>query len=841
MGIEANQKASFETFEDDGLDFSTASTTLEDDGSVTIELEPDAETLEVERLAELEEAGHFDNLAPLLDQDDVQALGDTLMDEVNADYQSKEEWEQTYKDGLRLMGIRVEEDNADPGVKPFEGSSDEVHPVLTEAVIRFQAQAYKELIPGNGPVSTKVIGLETPERLQQAGRVKEYLNYLMMQKMPEFESDFDQMLLLLPLAGSQFRKTSYDVTRKRPVDVAILAENFAVNPDATDLITSRRASMRTVMSIDQITAMQQAGVWQIPEQPIIAGDHEQTDIEEAYDDITGINTSVVMGETVTIYECHIQGIIEEIDSTAALPYIVTMAEGGQVLAISRNWDESDEQRVKREYFTHFKFMPGIGFYGMGYVHILGQLARGSTSLLRQLIDAGVLANLPAGFKARGFRVDRENEPLTPGEWREVDTMDQPISNMLYALPYQEPSSTLLALMQELVASAQRLASMTDMSVGDGNSEAPVGTTVALLERTNMTQSAIHKRLYCSMKQELSILARTVKENMPEGGYPYEVVGEGSPQELMQADFDDRIDIIPVADPDMFSMSQRIALAQTRLQMAQQAPQLHDLRAAYQAMYQAMNVKDIDQILPPPEKMKPKDPLTETMEAMQGKPVKAFIEQDHQSHIAMHVSVMQNPQYADNVEMIQAMQAHIQEHQAMHLRVQIQQSIGQPLPENLADLPPAEAAQIAAQIAQATQQVTGQAQALAEAQEAAQQPDVQERIAAVQEAEVQRKVIKDRMDNDLETAKTSETLDLKEEKQGTDAMLALAKLESATRNNDATNAVTLTVSELRHDLDANAQVADNMRLLHDLKKPADDDDKAKSEDVADTAEDDDNGE
>lgn len=787
-----------------------------DDGTIEVDFSPE-EASDEERLEALANAPHFANLAFYLDDDTLDQIGSALVDEVDADFGAKEEWNQTYADGLRLLGIRVEEDNADPGIKPFEGSSDEVDPALMEAVVRFQAQAYKELIPANGPADVKLVGNELADQVKQAHRVKGYLNYSFMEVMPEFEPDFDQMLFRLALNGSQFRKVWYDTVKRRQSDMMIRSQDFASDPNATDTINSRRLTQKFMLSMGQVQQMVDNQAWVEVDVAPEPSPQIADNVQEAHDDITGVETD--QGENTTwvdFYETHAMLYIPDIDATAPeLPYIVTMDTAGKVRSITRNWSEGDEARTKREYFVHYKFFPGLDFYGFGYIHILGQLARGSTSLLRQLIDAGVLANLPAGFKSRGFRMDRENEPLTPGEFREVDTADRPISESIFALPYKEPSQTLLALKQDLTQSAQRLASMTDTNVGDGNQEMPVGTTVALLERSNMTQSAIHKRLFCAMKLEMRIMARTIYENPPEAGYPYAVEGKGD-QAMLKADFDNRVDVIPVADPDMFSMSQRIALAQTQLQMAMQAPQLHDLREAYVRMYDAIGVKNVDRILPPPPELKPTDPLTENMGALTSKPLKAFIDQDHDSHIAAHTALLQNPQFAESPQMKQALQAHIQEHQSFKLRVQVQQQMGQPLPEDLSQLPPEQAAQIAAQIAQATQQVTGQAQAMAQAMEQQAQGNVPERLAGVQEAEVQRKAVDDQMTHEREMLKIVTSTDQAQQKATADQFLKIHQIDQQADQVQLQEAVKLAIANRQHNLEANRQVTDNLRVIHDLQ-------------------------
>ena len=709
------------------------------------------------------------NLAEVINEDDLRALSMDLCTDFDEDEESRREWLDTFTKGLDLLGIKTED-----RTEPFPGASGVHHPLLSESVAQFQAQAYKELLPADGPVKTQVLGNVDAAKEQQAQRVKEFMNYQITYNMEEFDPELDQLLFYLPLSGSAFKKVYYDPSKARAVSNFIMAEDFIVSYSTTDLLDCPRATHVIQMTENQIRKMQQAGLYRDIEIGAPYED-EYSSVKSKIDEITGVSKPVD-SETYTVLEMHVDLDLEGFEDTEngeetgiALPYIVTMIkESNQVLAIRRNFSPDDPLKRKIEYFVHYKFLPGLGFYGFGLIHMIGGLSKSATSLLRQLVDAGTLSNLPAGFKARGMRIRDDDTPIEPGEWRDVDVPGGTIRDALMPLPYKEPSGVLAQLLGVIVESGQRFANIADMKIGDMGQEAPVGTTIAMLERGSKIMSAIHKRLHYAQKTEFKLLARVFAESLPPE-YPYDVVG-GS-RTIYARDFDGQVDVLPVSDPNIFSMSQRVVLAQTQLQLAQSAPQLHNLREAYFKMYTALGVQNIDEILEPPEEMFPKDPVQENQDALMGMPLKAFMEQNHDAHIAAHMAFMQNPMVQQNPAAMQVLQAHIQEHQAMKYRLQVQQLLaeqgiqlppeGQPVPMEVQN-------QIAMLAAEATQQITGQEQALIQAQQIAQQQpeiDLANKQLELQGMEIQRKAQADQLRAQTELTKAE-----------MDAQTALAKAD-----------------------------------------------------------------
>ena len=571
---------------------------------------------------------------------------------------SRKDWADTYTKGLDLLGFKYENRS-----EPFAGSSGATHPVLAEAVTQFQALAYKELLPAQGPVSTQVVGKITKESKQQAQRVKDFMNYQLMVKMKEYEPEFDQMLFNLPLSGSTFKKIYYDSILGRCVSKFVPAEDLFVPYEATSLEEAECIIHRLRVTGNELIKYQLSGFYRdidISEASLI-----ETDISEKKADLQGVTPN--RAEVHTLLECHVNldlAGFEDVDEEGAptglgLPYIVTLDEtSSEVLSIRRNFAATDPLKQKKDYFVHFKFLPGLGFYGFGLIHMIGGLSRTATSALRQLIDAGTLANLPSGFKMRGIRVRDEAQPLQPGEFRDVDAPGGNLKDAFMPLPFKGPDATLLQLMGTVVQAGQRFASIADMQVGDGNQSAAVGTTVALLERGSRVMSAIHKRLYQSLKCEFMLLATCFSTYLPKE-YPYDVVG-GEKQIFVQ-DFDDRVDIIPVADPNIFSQTQRISVAQTTMQMAMSNPQMHDLYQVYRDMYEALGIKDIDLILKKPEEAAPMDPAQENIQALSAGKFKAFEGQDHQAHMAAHLSFMGTVTVRNNPQVLGALQKNILEH------------------------------------------------------------------------------------------------------------------------------------------------------------------------------------
>ncbi len=632
-----------------------------DDGGVEIDFDPNA-------LAGPGSAAHDENLAYFLEEGILNKISADIRASYDDFKASRDDWEQAYTKGLDLLGFKYEDRS-----EPFSGASGATHPVLAEAVTQFQALAYKELLPAHGPVRTKVVGKIDRQREEQAQRVKDFMNYQIICEMKEYEPEFDQMLFNLPLSGSTFKKVYYDSVLQRCVSKFIPAEDLLVPYSATSLDEADTIIHRIRMSGNDIIKYQLTDFYR--DVDLKESSFSASEVKESKDELEGISAS--NDEIYTILECHLdldldgfQDIGQQGEATGLkLPYIVTIEEGsGQVLAIRRNFAAQDPMKTRKDYFVHFKFLPGLGFYGFGLIHMIGGLSRTATAALRQLLDAGTLANLPAGFKQRGIRVRDEAQPLQPGEFRDVDAPGGRLDDAFKILPFKEPSQTLLQLMGMVVQAGQRFASIADLQVGDGNQSAAVGTTVALLERGSRVMSAIHKRLYASMKHEFMLLAKCFVTYLPPQ-YPYDVVG--GQRQIFKADFDDRVDIIPVADPNIFSQTQRISVAQTQLQLAMSNPKMHNLYVAYRDMYEALDIKDVDQLLPPPQPPQPKDPAMEHIDAMNGKTFKAFPGQDHEAHMEAHLSFMGTIMARNNPPVIAALQKNILEHISLMAQEQIQ--------------------------------------------------------------------------------------------------------------------------------------------------------------------------
>ena len=585
------------------------------------------------------------NLVDFINQNTLEKISNDLLDSIQSDKESRSEWEKTYTDGLKYLGMKFDDTRS----QPFEGSSGVVHPILAEAVTQFQAQAYKEMLPAKGPVKTEIVGARTIQTEDQAERVKEFMNYYIMNEMDEYDPELDQMLFYLPLAGSCFKKVYFDFVLNRAVAKFIAPEDLIVPYEATDISSAERITHSISMSANEIKKQQVTGFYANVDIGSGSYSEDLDDITEAIDDIQGISPTYKENRNRTVYEVHtvldIEGF-EDLDEQGMptglkLPYIVTIEEDSQkILSIRRNFRENDLLKNKINYFVQYKFLPGLGFYGLGLSHMIGGLSKASTSILRQLIDAGTLANLPAGFKARGMRIRDEDDPLQPGEFRDIDTTGGSLRENLIPLPIKEPSNVLMQLLGILVDSGKRFAAIADMNVGDMNAAMPVGTTVALLERGTKVMSAIHKRLHYAQKIEFALLAKVFSEYLPPV-YNYQV-GSG-PQEVKQIDFDDRVDIIPVSDPNIFSQSQRVTLAQELLQMVQSNPEIHGpmgIYEAYKRMYAALGVDNVDSLLQPPPDMTPKpvDAGQENAGLLLGQPAQAFPEQNHQAHLDAHKSL-----------------------------------------------------------------------------------------------------------------------------------------------------------------------------------------------------------
>ena len=636
----------------------------EEDGGVTLDYEPGSINVPGTE-------SHFDNLAELLPDDVLEPIGNEMTQNYMDYKASRKEWEQAYITGLDLLGFKYEN-----RTEPFQGASGATHPVLAEAVTQFQAQAYKELLPSDGPVRTQVVGIKNPATEQQANRVKDFMNYLVMDQMKEYESEFDSMLFHLPLAGSTFKKVYYDVPMGRAVSKFVPADELIVPYTATSLDDAEAVIHKVKISENELRKQQVTGFYRDVELGP-PGTDTNNELDKKERELDGTKKTGKNEPVYTLLECHVNLDLEGFEEVGEdgeptgikLPYIVTVEEGNRkVLSIRRNYAPDDLKKNKIQYFVHFKFLPGLGFYGFGLIHMIGGLSRTATAALRQLLDAGTLSNLPAGFKQRGVRVRDEAAPIQPGEFKDVDAPGGNLRDAFFPLPYKEPSQTLLQLMGVVVSAGQRFASIADMQVGDGNQAAAVGTTVALLERGSRVMSAIHKRCYAAMKNEFRLLSKIVSQYLPPE-YPYDVVGGA--RNIKQADFDDRVDVVPVADPNIFSMSQRITLAQTQLQIATSNPQLHNMYQIYRNMYNAIGVKDVDAVLPPPAPTAPMDPSMEHINAMAGKPFQAFPGQDHRAHITAHLNFMSTNMVRNNPMIMAAIQKNILEHISIMAQEQIQ--------------------------------------------------------------------------------------------------------------------------------------------------------------------------
>jgi hypothetical protein len=588
--------------------------------------------------------GHNENLAENMNDGDLEMIARELSDAYEGDKESRGDWSSTYAEGLELLGMQYED-----RTNPFPGASGVSHPLLAESVTQFQAQSYKELFPAGGPVKTQIMGAISPQVEQQSQRVKEFMNFQLTHVMEEYEPELDQMLFHLPLSGSAFRKIYFDNTLGRPVSKFVSSEDLVVPYEATDLHTCSRITHVVKMMSNDLRKFQVSGFYR--DIPVYTLLEMHVDL-----DLPGYEDANEAGEETGI----------------RLPYIVTIEENSnQILSIRRNWNETDPLKIKKQYFVHYKFLPGLGFYGFGLIHMLGGLTKTATSVLRQLIDAGTLVNLPAGFKARGLRIRDDDQPLVPGEFRDVDAPAGDLRASLMTLPYKEPSGTLFNLLGFVIDSGKSFAAVADMKLGEGNEVNPVGTTMALLERGMKVMSAIHKRMHAAQGKEFKLLAKLFAESLPPV-YPYQIVGGN--QAIKAQDFDARIDVIPVSDPNIFSVTQRVTLAQQQLQLAQAAPQMHNIYEAYRRMYEAMGVQNIDAILMQPPQPQPKDPATENSEILAGMPAQAFPGQNHDAHIEAHFSMMHSTVVKSSPIVMANLQAHIMQHISLKAQEEIQQEV-----------------------------------------------------------------------------------------------------------------------------------------------------------------------
>ena len=730
------------------------------EGGMLIDFDPD--------MGDMMGLGHDDNLAEAMDDRDLDSLASELIGSFRSDKESRADWERSYVKGLDLLGLKHEDRTT-----PWDGACGVFHPLLTESVIRFQSQSIQEIFPASGPVKTKVVGVIDADKEKQAERVQDYLNYLLTEKMSEYRSETEKMLFSLPLAGSAFRKVYYDPNLGRPCSMFVPAEDFVVSYGASDLTTCERSTHVMKKSSNDIRKLQVSGFFRDVDLPSPAPDIDP--VEQKYNELTGDSNSYDYDDRHTLLEMHVNLDLVGFEDTEggeetgiALPYVVTIDLSSRtILSIRRNWYEEDARKLKREHFVHYQYMPGLGFYGFGLIHMIGGLAKSATSLLRQLVDAGTLSNLPGGLKSRGLRIKGDDTPIMPGEFRDVDVPGGTIRDNISFLPYKEPSNVLYQLMGDIVEEGRRFASAGDVKAADMNAEAPVGTTLALLERAMKVMSAVQARLHASMRVELRILTHVVRDFGPDQ-YPYATKGDP----IVPEDFDDRVDIIPVSDPNAGTMAQRIMQYQAALQLAAQAPEMYDMPLLHRQMLEVLGIRDADKIVPTDADMKPTDPVSENMNLLNGKPVKAFIYQDHEAHIQTHMSLLQDPQVMEvmakspNAKKAQAeLAAHVQEHLAFQYRQGVERELGVPLPSPDEPLPEDIEYRISQLVAPAAAQLSGKAQReqqMEQAQKQMQDPLIQIQMQELQikQADVQRKAQAEmaRIQLDMQKAMAKSQLD-----------------------------------------------------------------------------------
>ena len=692
-----------------------------------------------------------DNLAENMDEGDLQMISEELLQFIQDDITSRKDWERTYKEGLDLLGLRIDE-----RTEPWDGACGVYHPILSESVVKFQSETILETFPASGPVKTKIIGKITREKEEAAARVQDDMNYELTEVMVEYRNEHERLLWNLPITGSAFKKVYFDPSLNRQVAMFIPAEDIIVPYGASDLQSSPRVTHRMHKTENQIRKLQVAGFYR--EVDLTEPQRNITEIQKKKDEEAGVN--IVDDDRYMLYEVHVDYDLPgyEDEDGIALPYVITLASTGEILSIRRNYLEDDETRQKRMHFTHYLYIPGFGFYGFGLIHLVGGFAKSATSILRQLVDAGTLSNLPGGFKSKDLRVKGDDTPIAPGEWRDVDVTGMTIKDSIVPLPYKEPSATLYNLLNTIVEEGRKFASVADLKVGDMSNQAPVGTTLAILERTLKVMSAVQARVHAAMKQEFKLIAAIVRDYTPES-YSYEV---DAPKKAKQADYD-MVDIIPVSDPNASTMAQRVVQYQAALQLAQSAPGIYDLPQLHRQMLEVLGIKNVAKIIPIEDDQKPMNPVSENMAVLAGKPVKAFLYQDHEAHMKVHISAMKDPKIAALVgqnpqaPVIQAaMMAHINEHIAFQYRVEIEKMLGVSLPPPDEQLPEDIEVELSRVVATAAEKLLEKDQAEAaqqQAQEAAQDPVIQQqqKELEIKEAEVLRKKAKDEADVQLRAA------------------------------------------------------------------------------------------
>jgi hypothetical protein len=748
-----------------------------EDGGMIIDFDPNAK--------EMGDVEFDSNLAEHIEDNVLKAIGSDLIGAYTGDKDSRSEWEETYTKGLDQLGLKIEERTT-----PWSGACGVFHPMLSEAVIRFQSQSITEMFPAAGPVRTKIVGKITEAKEKQSQRVEDYLNYLLTYEMSEYRTETEKMLFSLPLAGSAFRKVYFDPSLDRPSSLFVPAEDVVVNYGASDLETCERATHVMRKSSNSVRKMQVNGFYRDIDIP--DGSQKNSDITKKYNEITGESDTYNYDQSHTILEMQVDLDLEGFEDTdengeetgIAIPYVVTIDyPSGIILSIRRNYYEDDDKKLRRMHFVHYQYLPGLGFYGFGLIHMIGGLAKSATSILRQLVDAGTLSNLPGGLKARGLRIKGDDTPIMPGEFRDVDVPGGAIRDSITFLPYKEPSATLFALLGNIVEEGRRFASMADMNASDMNSQAPVGTTLALLERNQKVMTAVQARLHASMRKEFNILVGIVRD-FTDPSYPYETDEE----EFIKAeDFDDKIDVLPVSDPNAATMAQRIMQYQAAMQLAQSAPDMYNLPELHRQMLNVLGIEDVEDIIPDVNNIKPVDPVTAVQNIINGIPVKAFIDQDHEAHIVVITSAQQNPEMQQLIgqspnapSILAAGSAYINEHLAMQYRKEIEREMGVELPPEGEPLPADVEKRISSLVAQAAQRVLGTSQAQAEqerVQEQQKDPLIQakEREVAIKEAQAKAKMEIDEGRLMLDATKAKANKELQEARLKQEGEIAGAKI------------------------------------------------------------------
>ena len=742
---------------------------VENPDSVSVETEDGGMIIDFTG-AQVEEilSGGFDsNLAEQIEEQDLREMAGELISSFNSDRQSRSEWAKSYVKGLDLLGMKIEERQ-----QPWAGSSGVFHPILTESIVRFQAQAMGEIFPASGPVRTKILGKMSVEKTEQASRVENEMNYLLTEKMTEYRDETEQMLFKLPLAGSAFKKVYYDPIMERPCAMFVPAEDFVVSYGASDLMTCERYTHVMKKSSNDIAKLQDNGFYRDIELP--DPEPDMSDIQEKYDELDGESATIEDDDRHTLLEMHVDMEMPEPfdeEDGIARPYVITIDKSSRtILSIRRNYYEDDKKKKKRQYFVHYRYLPGLGFYGTGLIHLIGGLAKSATSILRQLIDAGTLSNLPAGLKARGLRIKGDDSPLMPGEFRDVDVPGGAIRDAITFIPYKEPSSVLYQLLGNIVDEGRRIGSVADIQVGDINAQAPVGTTLALMERSMKVMSGVQARLHAALKNELRLLSNVIRDYM-DGTYAYEIEGDFD----RTKDFDDRVDVIPVSDPNAATMSQRVMQYQAALQLAQQAPQLYDMGKLHRQMLEVLGIQDAKDIIKLPDDIKPADPVTENMAILKQEPVKAFKYQDHEAHIKVHLAAANDPKLKEIVGQspfagaIQAaLSAHITEHVAFQYRKEIEKNLGVAMPNEEKPLPEdaeEELSRLASEAAEKLLQQNTAEMQQQENQKLQEDPltQIQQRELAIKEKELEHKKQMDLAKLELEAQKAAMNQKVQEER------------------------------------------------------------------------------